>query len=173
MSLYLFNNGAVSLGANLSGVTTGTSVKTMLQLKPSATKAWKIKGWSFSFDAPASVTTGKIELVEADNPATVTAFVAADITKIGGEALLDGDVTTNIVQVGTTSSGFTSSGEGTTPTVLRYLDSPKLVTTTAGFLYEHEFPLGQEPIAQTAKLIRIRVTFSVAVNMICSILVET
>lgn len=172
MSLYLINNGAVSLGANFSGVTTGTGVKTMLQFKPSATIAARVVEWGFSFDAPASVTTGKVELVEADNPATVTASVAADITKFGGEALAGGDPTTNLIVVGTTSTGYTSSGEGTTPTVLRYLDGPKLITTTAGFIYEKQYPLGREPVVQISKLLRVRVTFSVAVNMICYMIVE-
>jgi len=172
MSQYLIKNGAVSLGANFSGVTTGTSVKTMLQFKASATAVPRLIEWGFSFDAPASVTTGKVELIEADNPATVTASVAADITKYDAAALMGGDPTTNLIVVGTTSTGYTSSGEGTTPTVLRDLDGPKLITTTAGFVYEKQYPLGQQPLVQVSKLLRFRVTFTVAVNLICYFIIE-
>lgn len=161
MAIYLLANGPMQTTAAFATVTTGTSIKTMLQIKPSATIQAKILEWGFSFDGTAG---GKIELIETDVAATVTAFVAADITKLDSDALMGGDPTTNLIQVGTTSSGYTSSGEGSITSV-RNLDLP--LTLTTGATFAKQFPLGQEPVLQINKFGRIRVTFGTAANFYC------
>src|SRR3954467_1050503 len=121
MALYLIPNGPMQTTASFAAVSTGTTIKTMLQVKPSATVVAKIVEWGISFDGSAAATPGKVELLESDVAATVTAHVAADITKYDGDALMGGDPTTNLIVVGTTSTGYTASGEGTT-TVARLFD---------------------------------------------------
>src|SRR6185369_9638052 len=111
MALYLIGNGPQQTTASFAAVTTGTSIKTMLQVKPSATIVAKIKAWGFSIDGFVAALPAKIELIETDVAATVTASVAADITKLDGNALMGGDPTTNLIQVGTTSTGYTSTSE--------------------------------------------------------------
>ena len=68
-------------------VTTGTAIKTLLQVKASATTTFKIKEWGISFDGSAAATPIKCELLETDVAATVTAAVANDITKLDAAAL--------------------------------------------------------------------------------------
>jgi len=168
MALYLLQNGAAGLTAAPVAVTTGTAIKTMLQFKPSATVAAKIVEWGISFDGSVAATPGKIELLESDVAATVTAHVAADITKFDGDAIAGGDPTTNLIQVGTTSTGYTSTSEGTT-TVSRLFDLQYLPPTGP---YVKQFPLGREPILQVGKFARIRVTFGTAINAYCYMIVQ-
>jgi len=169
MALYTISNGPMQTTAAFASVTTGTAIKTMLQIKPSATVVAKIKEWGISFDGLAAATPIKVELIETDVAATVTASVANDISKTDANALSGGDPTTNLIVVGTTATGYTASAEGTI-TAVRNLDSPKFIAPTNQ--YEKQFPLGNEPIIQISKFARIRVTAPAAVNCYCYILVE-
>ena len=168
MALYLLQNGAAGTTAAPVAVTTGTAIKTMLQFKPSATIIAKIVEWGISFDGSAAATPGKIELMESDVAATVTAHAAADITKYDSDALSGGDPTTNLIQVGTSSTGYTATAEGTT-TVARVFDLQYIAPTSQ---YVKQFPLGREPVMQTGKFARIRVTFGAAVNAYCYMIVS-
>lgn len=169
MALYLLQNFAMPTTSAPSAVASGTSRKTMLQFKPSATIGAKIKEWGISHDGSAAATPGKVELVEVDVAATVTAMVAADITKLDANALMGGDPTTNLIQCGTTSTGYTSSGEGSIAAT-RYLDGPKLIAPTTQ--YEKQIPLGNEGFVQPGKFARIIVTFPVTINLFCYMIVE-
>lgn len=168
MALYLLQNGAAGTTAAPVAVTTGTAIKTLLQFKPSATVIAKIVEWGISFDGSAAATPGKIELMESDVAATVTAHATADITKYDSDALAGGDPTTNLIQVGTTSTGYTASAEGTT-TVSRMFDLQFIAGTNQ---YIKQFPLGREPVLQVAKFARVRVTFAAAVNAYCYMIVS-
>lgn len=168
MALYFIANGPSPTTAAQASVTTGTSIKTLLQVKPSATKPLQIVEWGISFDGSAAATPIKVELLETDVAATVTASVAADIVKFDGEALTGGDPTTNLIQVGTTSTGYTSSGEGSITSV-RMFDVQFIAPTNQ---YVKQFPLGLEPIVQISKFGRIRVTAGAAVNAYCYMVVR-
>jgi hypothetical protein len=174
MAQFLIANGAMQTTAAFVSVTTGTAIKTMLQVKPSATLAMKIFEWGYSLDSAANTVSAKIELIETDVAATVTASVANDLTKWDALALLGGDPTTNLIQVGTTSTGYTASAEGTA-TVVRNLDTPQYETASTSFTakFAKQFPLGREPILQISKFARIRVTFATtAALMYCYMIVE-
>jgi hypothetical protein len=168
MAIYRIANGPMQTTAAFAAVTTGTAIKTMLQVKPSATIVAKVKEWGISFDGSAAATPGKIELIETDVAATVTASVANDITKFDANALMGGDPTTNLIQVGTTSTGYTATAEGTI-TATRDFDIQYIAPTNQ---YIKQFPLGLEPIVQINKFLRIRVTFGTAVNCYCFVLLE-
>lgn len=173
MAQYLIANFAVVTTAAPTPVTTGTAIKTMLQVKPSATIAAKIIEWGYSLDSSAVSASGKIELLETDVAATVTAHAASGVWKWDAMALIGGDPTTNLIQVGTSATGFTASAEGTT-TDSRTLALPQFATTSTSFAvtWASQFPLGREPILQINKFARIRVTFGTAVNMYCYMIVE-
>lgn len=165
----LLANGPMQTTAAFAPVATGMAIKTLLQVKPSATAIAKIVEWGISFDGFAAALPGRVELIETDVAATVTAFVAADLTKINGEALSGGDPTTNLIQVGTTSSGYTASSEGSI-TAVRNLDAPVFLPPTAPFV--KQFTLGYEPVIQVNKFARIRVTFGTAVNAYCYMILD-
>jgi hypothetical protein len=158
--LYLLANGPSPTTAAQAVVTTGTAIKTLLQVKPGATILAKIVEWGVSFDGFAAAQPIKSELLETDVAATVTAMAAVDINKLDAAALQAGDPTTALFAVGTTSTGYTSTSEGTI-TAVRMFDVQLIAPTNQ---YVKQFPLGREPIIQAGKFGRIRVTAPAAVN---------
>lgn len=165
---YLIANGPMPTTASQVAVTTGTAIKTMLQVKASATATFKIVEWGISFDGSAAATPIAVELMETDVAATVTAAAAADIMKYNAEALNGGDPTTNLFPVGTTSTGYTSTSEGTI-TAVRQFDVQYIAPTNQ---YVKQFPLGREPVVQVSKFARIRVKAGAAVNAYCYMIIE-
>jgi len=166
---YLIANGPMPTTAAFAPVTTGTAIKTMLQIKSGATTVLRIVEWGLSFDGSVAATPIKVELIETDVAATVTASASADIVKYDADAIAGGDPTTAIFAVGTTATGYTSTSEGSI-TAVRSLDGPKFVAPTNQ--YEKQFPLGERPFIQSGKFGRIRVTAGAAVNMYCYMIIE-
>lgn len=169
MARFLIPNGPMQTTAAAIAVTTGTAIKTMLQVKPSATVIAKIVEWGISFDGSAAATPIKVELIETDVAATVTASATADITKYDSDALMGGDPVTNLIPVGTTSTGYTASAEGAIA-ASRDLDGPQFIAPTNQYI--KQFPLGERPVIQISKFARIRVTAGAAVNCYCYMIIE-
>ena len=164
--LYLFANGPAPTTAAQVAVTTGTNIKTMLQMKGVAAVQFKIKEWGISFDASAAATPIKCELLETGTVfATVTAAVAADIVKFSDP---NGPASTTYFAVGTSATGYTSSSEGTI-VASRMFDVQLIAPTNQ---YVKQFPLGLEPVVDAVSALRIRVTAGSAVNAYCYVLVE-
>lgn len=161
---FLIPNHAMQTTAAPAGVTTGTAIKTMLQVKPLV--PLYVVEWGYFFDgSPSDI---KVELIETDVAATVTASVEADITKLG--AVADAVATAAInMTLGTTSTGYTSSSEGTVAAV-RNLDAPQISSLKT---FIKQFPLGERSMIQIGKFGRIRVTAAAAVNMLCYMVVST
>lgn len=166
--LYKIFNAPMPTTGSMVPVTTGTALKTLLQVKPGTTQIVKIREWGISFDGSAAATPGICTLSVTDTAATVTAHVAAGIHKYDSEALAAGDPTTNMFAVGTTSTGYTASGEGTVGTN-RICDS-QLIAPTTQLIYQ--FPLGVAFVVQPGEFMRIRVTFAAAINALCYVLCE-
>lgn len=168
MAQYTIFNGPAPTTAAQAVVSTGTVIKTLLQVKPGATKNIKIKEWGVSFDGSAAATPIKVELLETDVAATVTASAAADIVKTDDNALSGGDPTTALIAVGTTSTGYTATVEGSI-TATRVFDAQLVAPTSQ---YVKQWPLGEEPVIQISKFGRIRVTAGAAVNAYAYVRVE-
>lgn len=166
--LYKVFNAPSPTTGSVVAVTTGTSLKTLLQVKPGATQILKLREWGISFDGSSAATPGIVTVSVTDTAATVTAHVAAGIHKYDSEAIGAGDPTTNIFAVGTTSTGYTASGEGTVGTN-RICDS-QLIAPTNQLIYQ--FPLGVAYVVQPSEFLRLRVTFGAAINAICYFLIE-
>lgn len=168
MALYKIFNGAAPTTASQVAVTTGTAIKTLLQVKPGTTQIAKVVEWGISFDGSASATPGIVELCVTDVAATVTAHAAAGIHKYDSAALAAGDPTTALFAVGTTSTGYTASGEGSVGAVRQ--GDVQLIAPTNQYVFQ--FPLGREFIVNPSEFMRIRVKFGAAINAICYVLVE-
>jgi hypothetical protein len=167
MGLYLIGNGPMQTTAAFAAVTTGTAIKTMLQVKPASGVNLFIAEWGISFDGYAAAAPGKIELIESDVAATVTASAAADVMKYSDP---DGPAAnTALVTLGTSATGYTATAEGST-TAIRNLDGPQFLAPSTQSFFK-QFPLGREPVIQAAKFARIRVTFAAAVNCYCYMIV--
>lgn len=165
---YLIGSGPAPTTASFATLATGTAIITLLQVKASATATFKILRWGISFDGSAAATPIKVELLETDVAATVTASATADLMRYNGEALMGGDPVTNLFPVGTTSTGYNASGEGTIAAV-REFDFQLIAPTNQ---YVFDFPLGREPLVQISKFARIRVKAGTGVNAYAWMLVE-
>lgn len=163
MSLYLITNGPMPTTAAQAVVTTGTAIKTLLQLKP--LQIAKVVEWGISFDGFAAAAPIKVELLESDVAATVTASVEADIVKLDDPGSI---LSTDSMTLGTAATGYNASAEGAS-TVIRMLDFQLIAPTSQ---YIKQFPLGREPKIQKGKFGRIRVTAGAAVNAYAYMIVE-
>lgn len=165
MVRYRIYNGAMPTTAKFVAVTTGTSIKTLLQLKPF--NLCKIVAWGISFDGSAAATPIPVELIETGTVfATVTAHVDAGCIKMNGADQAVASVAG--LTMGTSATGYTSSSEGTITTT-RLFDA-QLVAPTNQYIYQ--FPLGQEPVLVIGNACRIRTHAAAAVNAICWIEIE-
>ncbi len=166
MPIYLIPNGPAPTTAAQVPVTTGTAIKTLLQVKGVTGMQFKIIEWGISFDGSAAATPIKCELLETGTVfATVTASAAADLVKWGDP---NAPVSTAYFSVGTTATGYTASAEGTI-TASRMFDAQLVAPTNQ---YVKQFPLGREPMVNADSAMRIRVTAPAAANAYCYILAE-
>lgn len=146
-------------------VTTGTTIKTMLQLKPF--NSGKIIAWGWSGDASAAATPGKVELIETGTVfGTVTASADADAKPLSANE--DAAMSVAGLTLGTSATGYTCTSEGTI-TAVKTFDTQQLPPTGP---YIYQFPLGQEPKLIIGQCYRIRNHFAAAINAICWIEVE-
>ena len=136
--LYEISNGPMQTIAAPVSVTTGTVIKTMLQVKLGTQNKGKVVEWGISFDGSAAAAPIKCELIETGTVfATVTASASADITKFGDPN--DVDPTTSNIILTTTGTGYTSTAEGTITTT-RTFDAQLIAPTNQ---YVKQFPLGR------------------------------
>lgn len=168
MARYKIYNGPAPTTASQVAVTTGTTIKTLLQVVPSATLGMHIVEWGISFDGAAAGAGIECELLETDVAATVTAHVTAGIVRFDGPAVQGGDPVTNVIQVGTAATGYTATAEGTI-TATRVLDV-QFVDPLMNYVMQ--FPLGERPYMKPGLFYRVRVKAGTAVNAICYITVE-
>jgi hypothetical protein len=160
---YITFNGPKPTTAAITPVTTGTAVKTLLQLATPSTRQMRVVEWGISFDGSAAATPGKVELIDTNVAATVTAHVAAGLMP-HNEPLAPASLLT----LGTTATGYTASAEGTI-TASRVLDYQQIAPTGQ---YVKQFPLGREPEVAVSRFLRVRVTFAAAVNAVCYVIWE-
>lgn len=165
MGLYLIANGPMPTTAAQAAVTTGTAIKTMLQLKPFNTI--KIVEWSISFDGSAAATPIKVELLDTGTVfGTVTASADADVTKLA--SVEDAVASVAGLTMGTSATGYTCTSEGSI-TAVRMFDAQLIAPTNQ---YVKQFPLGREPKGIIGNAIRIRVTAGAAVNAYAYMIIE-
>lgn len=156
-----WNGATAALTAALPSVTTGTAIKTMLQIKPGTPKI-RIIEWGYSFDVVPTALV-KVELVETGTVgATVTAFAAGDVAKYN-----DSTGPASGISLGTAASGYTSSAEGTV-TASRLLGFDEEWAQS----FKQQFVLGREPEVNGGNFLRVRATTATALNMVTYVIWE-
>jgi hypothetical protein len=158
--LYIAFNGVPPTTAAQVPVTTGNTIKTLLQVATPSTTKIKIKEWGISFDGSAAATPIKCELLQTDVAATVTSVTPSFYDDDGAPA--------SLCVGGTANTGHTATVEGSI-TAVREFDSQFVAPTNQ---YVKQFPLGLEPQVAVSKFLRIRVTAPVAVNAYCYVIWE-
>ncbi len=165
MHRYKVYNAPMQTTAALAKVTTGTAIKTMLQIATPSTRQCQLISWGWSIDAaPATTGVGEVELIQTDVGATITQHVAAGIQP------LDPNAPPSLMLIATTGqTGYTATVEGAT-TAVRTFDAHNVLGVSDGAQnneYVYQFMPDERPIVAVSKFIRIRATFSAAVNMLC------
>ncbi|MFB6937592.1 hypothetical protein [Streptomyces chartreusis] len=156
-------NGPAPTTAAQQAVTTGTTIKTMLQLATPSTTQIQILEWGFSLDDPPGAD-GVVELLQTDVAATVTAHVAAT-----GVVNLDPNGPTTLLTMGTSATGYTASAEGSI-TATRMFDPVSLssVSGESGLCYVRTFMPDDRPTVAVSRFLRIRATTpTTAADMRC------
>jgi len=166
--VYKIFNGPTPTTASQVAVTTGTSIKTMLQVKlGTATTRGKVVEWGISFDGSSAATPIICELITTGTvAATVTAHVAGGIQNI--DPFGTAPTTGNPFTFTTITTGYTASAEGSV-TVTRALDVQQVGPANQ---YIRDWPLGREEEFSQLNYLRIRVKAGAAVNAICYVVVE-
>lgn len=164
MHRYQAINAAMATTAATAKVTTGAAIKTMLQIATPASRQLQVISWGFSIDAaPATTSTGTVELIQTDVAATVTAHAASGVQP------LDPNAPPSLVTLGTAATGYSASVEGAI-TGTRAFDVQLVPGLTAGGSgieqYSYQFMPDERPIVGTSKFLRVRATFGAAVNML-------
>lgn len=165
---YLIPNGPSPTTAAQVAVTTGTAIKTMLQIKLGrAIMRALVVEWGISFDGLAAAAPIDCELLTTKTvAATVTAHVAAGIINLDPLAVTPTDL--DPFDFGTAETGYTASAEGTI-TATRMLDVQHIAPTNQ---YIKQWPLGREPEIGQDEFLRIRVTAAAAVNAYAYAVIE-
>ena len=165
MALYKIFNGPMPTTAAQAVVTTGTAVKTLLQIKPF--NLVTVVAWGVSFDGSAAATPIKCELLSTGTVfPTVTASADVDVYKFGGADQAAASVAG--LTLGTSATGYTATAEGTI-TATKVFDAQLVAPTNQ---YSYEFSLGREPKIVIGDSGRIRVTAGAAVNAYAWMLLE-
>lgn len=162
MPIYTTWNSAMATTAAQASVTTGTAIKTMLQLATPSTRQIKVVSWGFSTDDPPGAD-GVIELITTDVAATVTAHVASGVQPT------DPNETASLLTLGTSATGYTATAEGT-PTATRTLDVVSLssVSGESPLVYTKIFTPRELTTIGVSKFLRVRATTpTTAVDLRC------
>jgi hypothetical protein len=155
-----FNNAMPTTAAQLK-VTTGTTIKTMLQIASPASRQLQVLAWGFSVDGGAS-SAARVELLDTDVAATVTAHVASGVQPITPGA------PASLVTLGTSATGYTGTAEGSITATRShgYYELPA-GTLNGDCNFSYQFMPDERPIIAVSRFLRVRATFAVAASMVC------
>ncbi|HZN70558.1 MAG TPA: hypothetical protein VFC00_02575 [Micromonosporaceae bacterium] len=162
MHRYKTWNGPMPTTAAQAAVSTGTAIKTMLQLATPATRQIQLISWGFTLDDPPGADA-VIELLQTDVAATVTAHIAAGVQP------LDPNAPPSLLTLGTSATGYTGSAEGSI-TATRVFDAVALssVSGESPLHYAYQWMPDERPIIAISKFLRVRATTpTTAVDMRC------
>ena len=144
--------------AAMAKVTTGTAIKTMLQLATPSTRQIELISWGYSLDvAPGAASV--VELLQTDVAATVTAHSASGVQP------LDPNAPASLLALGTSATGFTATVEGST-TATRTFDAVEipLAAGATDLTYSYQWMPDERPIVAVSKFLRVRVTFATSAS---------
>jgi hypothetical protein len=164
---YAVMNGAAPGAAAAVPITTGTAIKTHIQIATNTTTpSIRFVEWWVEFDGSTAATPIKVELIRHTGgpQTTLTAYAAGDIAKVN-----DPNAPASSVQLGTALSGFSNTTTEVTPTGDVSLET-HFVPPTSGIYVQ--FPLGREPEVQVSAFARVRTTAGAAVNCYAGVMWE-
>jgi len=156
-------NGPMPTTAAQASVTTGTSIKTMLQIATPSTRQIQLISWGYTIESGPATGPLKVELIQTDVAATVTAHVASGVQP------LDPNAPASLMTLGTSATGYTATVEGST-TASRVFDFVNIgpnASSASTLAYTYQWMPDERPIVAVSKFLRVRATFATAANMVC------
>jgi len=162
MHRYKTFNGPMPTTAAQQSVTTGTTIKTMLQVATPSTRQMTLIAWGFTLDDPPGADA-VIELLQTDVAATVTAHVASGVQQ------LEPNQPASLVTLSASGTGYTSTAEGT-PTATRVFDAVSLssVSGESPLTYSYQWMPDERPVVAISRFLRVRATTpTTAVDLRC------
>ena len=137
-------------------MTTGTSIKTLLQVATPSTTGIQVVEWGISFDGSTVNTPIECELVDTASvgATSLTAVTPALFGNPTGDA--------SLCVGGTSATGFNSGGTSEGSIVATRYGDVQLVSPTNQYI--KQFPLGSYFAVAASRYLRIRVTAGTAVN---------
>lgn len=149
MAQYYAFNGPMQTTAAFADVATGTSIKTLLQIATPSNCPLRMRAWGIAFNGSSVATPIKVELIDTNVAATVTAHVAAGVQPYDSEA----GVVASQMTLGVSATGYTASAEGSITNVR--IGDQQWVAPSAG--YSYEWALGKEFLVPVSRFLRVRV----------------
>lgn len=165
---YKVFNGPMVTTAGQAGVATGTSIKTMLQLATPATKQITLISWGYNIEGGPATGPLKIELLQTDVAATVTAHVASGVQP------LDPNAPASLLTLGVAATGYTATAEGAI-TATRQFDVVTIgpnSSSAATLNFRYQWVYDERPIVPVSKFLRIRATMATTATMVCWVCYE-
>ena len=163
---YAVMNGAAPGAAIVPGISTGTAVKTQIQLATNTTTpAIRFVEWWVEFDGSTAATPIKVELMRHTTApqTTLTAYVTADIARVN-----DPNAPVSGLQLGAALSGYSNTTTEVTPTGTPVSLETHFVPPTSGIYVQ--FPLGREPEMQVSAFARVRTHAGAAVTCLAGLM---
>ena len=157
-------NGPMPTTAVQAKVTTGTAIKTMLQIATPSTRQMQLIAWGFTCDVDTNTQPGVVELLQTNVAATVTAHVASGVQP------LDPNSPASLMTLGTGATGYTATAEGavTATRVFDHMQLPDASAGTADCSHRYQWMPDERPIVAVSSFLRVRAhTPGAAVNMVC------
>jgi uncharacterized protein YaiE (UPF0345 family) len=166
-SQFFAHNGPMPTTGSYVPITTGTAVKTMLQVRAPATSGLTVFKWGLDFTGTGTVPIRCELMTTGTVGATITAFAASAIMPWGKvpAGLASG------VQLGAGNSGYmpaTAGAEGAITTV-RYASINSVLPGNGD---RNEWSLGREFYVPPNEFLRIRVLATAAVDCACYVVWE-
>lgn len=168
MHRYQCVNAATPTTSAVVKQSTGTSIRTMLQIATPSTRMVQLLSWGYTLDAvPAAA--GTIELVQTDVACTgLTAHVASGVMP------LYPNLPPSLMTLGSGATGYYASGNTLTEgsiTATRLFDADQVPPTAgaADLNYDYQWMPDERPWVDISKFLRVRVTFGGSVGMTCRV----
>ena len=150
---YIAYNAVPPTTAVTTHVSTGTSIKTLLQVTAPSSRPLQIVQWGITFSGAASNVVCELintTTVAGGSPTSVTPTVLTP----GAPAAL-------------ATAGHSPSSEGSIVSTVRVFDYQKIASNAVSNGYKWEYSLGREPVLDVSQVLRVRVHASAAVDAVC------
>ncbi len=155
---FFAGNGAEPTTVSRVAVSTGTAIKTLLQVATPATRNILLVSWGISFDGVTSTAVpGICELLETD-------VAASGGTVLTPTRYFDPNGPLSLCVGGAALTCFSPTAEGAI-TAARTADVQHISPASGQYVYQ--WPLGREFKVGVSKFLRVRVKFAAAVNAMC------